>query len=69
MLSGDMDSWLKNMRKDAVYRRSGSKEIWRVIENSVEVVDHGVRSGWTKTSSEASRSQLMGQEKRGFLRH
>jgi len=51
-----MNSWLRNMRKDLVYRRSGSKEILRVIENSIEMIDHRVRSGWTKTSSEASRS-------------
>lgn len=64
MVSSDMDSWLKNIRRGRVYRRLGSKEIWRIIENSVEMIDHGVRSDWTKTSSEASRDLLMDQVKR-----
>lgn len=54
---------MKNTRKDLVYRGPGSKEIWKVTENNVEMADHAVRPGWTKISSEASRGLRMPDEK------
>lgn len=54
-----MDLWLKNIRRGRVYRRLGSKEIWRIIENSVEMIDYGVRLDWIKIFSEVSRDLLM----------
>lgn len=54
----------KNKTKPCI-QKVREQEIWRVTESSVEMADHRVRSGWTKTSGEGSRSRLMGQEKRG----
>lgn len=44
MVRFDRDSGMKNIRRGPVCRQSRSKEIWKVIESNVAMVDYGVRS-------------------------
>lgn len=64
--------WIHNWItwEEALYiEGQGSKEIWRLVENSAEMVDHGVRSDSTNIRWSQQEPTNGPGEKSRFLRH